>query len=347
MNISSDKTSHEIVRRQFLSSAFTLGAASLLGMPGAATAQPAPETKRIRLIVDDVTCLAPQYLAEELLRLEGFTQIEYVRMNYEEYPCPTAMVAAGKADFIQDSASSFVYQIDLGKPVVVLGGVHVGCWELIGSARVRAIRDLKGKRIPISASGSEEHLVLSSVLAYVGIDPRRDVEFVTIPEFDDQRKAFLAASVDALFAFPPYLQRLRLRAEKIGHVILDATRDRPWNQYFCCVAGANRDFAARNPVATKRALRAILKAADVCAQDPQRAARYLVDRGYEPSHETALRVLTDVRFGHWREFNPEETLRFHALRLREVGMIKSTPQQLIARGTDWRYLNELKRELKA
>lgn len=345
MSISSDKSIHEVTRRQFLGSAFSLGAASALGAPGAAMAQPAPETKRVRLVADDVICLAPQFVAEELLRQEGFEQVEYVRMNYEQYPCPSALVAAGKADFTQDSGASFVYQIDLGKPVVALGGVHAGCWELVGSSRVRTIRDLKGKRVPISATGSEEHLMLSSVLAYVGMDPRRDVEFVTIPLFDDQRKAFLAASVDALFAFPPQPQRLR--AEKIGHVIVDAVRDRPWSQYFCCVAGANRDFATRHPVATKRALRAILKATDICAQDPQRAARLLVDRGYEPRYETALKVLTDVPYRHWREFNPEDTLRFHALRLREVGMIKSTPQQLIARGTDWRWLNELKRELKA
>jgi hypothetical protein len=38
--------------------------------------------------------------------------------------------------------------------------------------------------------------------------------------------------------------------------------------------------------------------------------------------------------------------RFYALRLREAGMIKSTPQRLIAQGTDWRFLNELKKELK-
>jgi NitT/TauT family transport system substrate-binding protein len=345
MNVSSDKTSHEIARRQFLGGAVTLGAVALLGTSGTARAQPALETKRIRLIVGEDICFAPQFLAEELLRVEGFEQVEYVRMNYEEYPCASAVVAAGKADFTQDAGTSLAYQIDLGKPVVVLGGVHAGCWQLIGSSRVRAIRDLKGKRIPISATGSEEHLTISSVLAYVGMDPRRDVEFMKIPEFADQLKAFLAGSVDALFAFPPQPQRLR--AEKVGHVIVDATRDRPWNQYFCCMVGTHRGFATRHPVATKRALRAMLKATDICAQDPQRAARFLVDRGYESNYETALKVLTDVPFGHWREFNPEETLRFHALRLREVGMIKSDPSRLISRGTDWRFLNELKRELKA
>jgi NitT/TauT family transport system substrate-binding protein len=112
------------------------------------------------------------------------------------------------------------------------------------------------------------------------------------------------------------------------------------------MAAAHRDFATRNPVATKRALRAFLKATDICAQDPQRAARYLVEKGHE-SYATALEVLTKLPYGRWREFNPEDTLRFHVLRLREVGMIKSDPSRLIARGTDWRFLNELKRELKA
>jgi NitT/TauT family transport system substrate-binding protein len=183
------------------------------------------------------------------------------------------------------------------------------------------------------------------MLAYLGMDPRKDVEFVPIVQFEDQRAAFVDGKVDAIFAFPPQPQRLR--AEGIGHVILDAARDRPWTQYFCCMVAANREFATRHPVATKRALRAMLKAADICAQDPQRAARYLVTKEYERRYETALEVLTNIPYGRWRDFNPEDTLRFHALRLREVGMIKSDPNRLIAQSTDWRFLNELKKELKA
>jgi NitT/TauT family transport system substrate-binding protein len=40
-------------------------------------------------------------------------------------------------------------------------------------------------------------------------------------------------------------------------------------------------------------------------------------------------------------------MRFYALRLREVGLVKASPQKIIAEGTDWRFLDELKRELKA
>ena len=57
--------------------------------------------------------------------------------------------------------------------------------------------------------------------------------------------------------------------------------------------------------------------------------------------------MREITYDKWREYDPEDSVRFHALRLHEVGMIKSSPQKIIAQGTDWRFLNELKRELKA
>jgi NitT/TauT family transport system substrate-binding protein len=57
--------------------------------------------------------------------------------------------------------------------------------------------------------------------------------------------------------------------------------------------------------------------------------------------------MKDVPYGKWREYDPEDTVRFYALRLHEIGMIKSAPQTIIAHGTDWRFFNELKKELKA
>ena len=113
------------------------------------------------------------------------------------------------------------------------------------------------------------------------------------------------------------------------------------------MACAKRDFVRNYPVATKRALRAILKATDICAANPEWAAERLVDEGFADRYETALQVLTELPYNVWREYDPEDSLRFYALRLHEVGMIESSPNALIADGTDWRFLNELKRELKA
>jgi NitT/TauT family transport system substrate-binding protein len=130
-------------------------------------------------------------------------------------------------------------------------------------------------------------------------------------------------------------------------VVLNSAVDRPWSQYFCCVLIGNREFVGRNPVATKRTMRAILKAADFCAADPARAAQRLVDRGLTPRYDYALQTLSELPYDKWREYDHEDTIRFCALRLHEVGFIKSSPQKIIAAGTDWRFLNELKRELKA
>jgi NitT/TauT family transport system substrate-binding protein len=144
--------------------------------------------------------------------------------------------------------------------------------------------------------------------------------------------------------YPPFTQEAR--AKKIGHVVVNTVTDRPWSQYFCCLPTARRDFVRRNPVATKRAMRAFVKAYQICALEPERTARFLVEKGYASRYDYALQTLKEVVYTKWREYDPENTLNFYALRMREAGLIKSTPKKIIADGTNWRFLNELKKELK-
>jgi len=205
-------------------------------------------------------------------------------------------------------------------------------------------RRFRGKRIAISRFGNGDHVTISLMLAYVGINPRKDVEWVVGPGPMDTVSLFERGEVDAMIGFAPQPQMLRKR--RINHTLIDTAHDKPWSQYFGCMLAANRDFVLRNPVAAKRALRAVLKAADMCEREPARVARFMTEKGYEPLEDVALEVLKQLPY-RWRESNPEDTLRFHALRLREVGMIKSSPQKLIGQGTDWRFLNQIKRELKA
>jgi NitT/TauT family transport system substrate-binding protein len=56
-------------------------------------------------------------------------------------------------------------------------------------------------------------------------------------------------------------------------------------------------------------------------------------------------MLDDARYGLWRDHDPEDTVRFFALRLHEAGMIKKTPNEVITTFTDWQFLKEIKREL--
>jgi NitT/TauT family transport system substrate-binding protein len=332
-------------RREFVKSVASLvGSAGLLGYDvDPASAEPPPETTRIRIVNTPAICVAPQYVAEELLRLEGFRQIEYVPQG--AHPTPSILLSAGRADITMAGATALVPALDRGEPLVVLAGVHGGCYELFGNERVRSIRELKGKSIPVWGLGGDDHIYVASMLAYVGIDPRTDVKWVATGTFNGPMEHFVDGKFDAFLGFPPQPQKIR--AQKVGHVIVNTSQDRPWSQHFCCMVAGNREFVRQHPVASRRALRAILKSAQICAQDPERAARFMVKKGYEASYDVALEVVKDVPYNAWRILNPEDTLRFHALRLHEVGMIKSTPQKIIAQGTDWRFLSELKKELKA
>jgi NitT/TauT family transport system substrate-binding protein len=313
-----------------------------------AAAEPPPETTKLRLVNTPAACLAPQYIAKEFLHGEGFSEVEYV-----PYKAPSGtytplwlpgIVAESLADFSMGGVAWWPPAIDSGAPVVLLAGIHAGCLELFGSNRVQSIQDLKGKAVAATAGG-DDRLFLSVILSYVGIDPRKEINWVTTPISTTSMQLFVEGKVDAFIGFPTEPQELR--AKKIGRVILNTTIDRPWSQYFCCMLAGNREFVSKYPVATKKVLRAYLRATDICANDPNSAARYMVDKGHVKDFKYALALITELPYNRWREANPEDTLRFHALRLHEVGLIKNTPQKIIAQGTDWRFLNELKRELKA
>jgi NitT/TauT family transport system substrate-binding protein len=235
-------------RRSFLQQASALGAASLFGIPAKTRAEPPPEVSRIRLLHAPSICLAPQLLAEELLHMEGFSDVEYVELTVNKL---SSEVANGRADMSQVATPEVIPVIDAGQSVVVLAGVHAGCYELFANDRIRRVTDLKGKRVVISATGSPEHTYVSSIVAYVGMNPREDIEWVVAESSADAMRQYVEGRADAFLAFPPQPQELR--AQHVGHVIVDTTNDRPWSQYFCCVVAANRNFVRKYPMAAKRA----------------------------------------------------------------------------------------------
>jgi len=327
-------------RRDFLQASLAIGATSLLGTPGTSAAAPELETKTITLMECPAMCLVPQYLVSHFLRAEGFEEVRYVKI-LENYVA--AQLANGNADLTMDAAGAFLRHLDNGLPLIALSGVHLGCYELFATSRIRAIRDLRGATIPVSMMHSAEHVFLSSMLAYVGIDPRKDVHWIVRPP-SESMQLLAEEKVDAYLAFPPEPQMLRDR--KIARVLVRTAIDRPWCDYYCCILTANRSFVKRNPEATRRSLRAFLKAADLCVERPAHVANTVVDLGFATNHDYVLRTLKEVRFDAWRTHALEDSLRFHGLRLREAGMIRSNPASLIEQGVNTSFLADLKKALK-
>ena len=329
-------------RRRFLSMLSSVGTASLIGMRNSFAEEKPPETTSVRLAKIPGICIAPQYVADELLRAEGFTDIRYVATSPG---IPAALsLARGEVDFTANYAPTFLIPIDAGEPITIVGGEHIGCFELFAKEGIRSIPDLKGKNVGVLGLGSSQHIFLSVMAAHVGLDPVKDIHWVTSSS-PRPMELFIEGKIDAFLGFPPEPQELRAR--NIGRSIVNSALDRPWSQYFCCVLAARRDYVREHPVASKRVLRAIIKAADLCVSEPAQVAQHIVDAGFTPRYDYALQTLKEIAYARWRDYNTEDTVRFYALRLREAGMIKSSPNKILAEGTDWRHWNELKRELKS
>jgi NitT/TauT family transport system substrate-binding protein len=327
-------TDHALLvgRRAFLRAAAATGTAALVGLRGrAALAEPPPEITALRLGQFASGCQGPINVASELLQGEGFTDVQYVRLDNNQKNVE-ALVTQSIHIGVQFSAP-LIAEIDRGSDLVTLGGIHAGCFVLFGNGAVRSVRDLKGKAVSVPSTDglNTAQLYIASMAAFA-------------QPVDEGTRQFADGKVDAIMGFPPLAQELRAR--KIGRVVVDSTRDRPWSQYFCCMIVAGREFAKKHPVAAKRTVRAIVKATAICAQEPERVARLLVERGVVKQYDYAVQVIKELPYARWRDYDSEDTLRFYALRMHEAGMIKSSPQKIIAQGTDLRFVNELKKELK-
>jgi NitT/TauT family transport system substrate-binding protein len=224
-------------RRDFLTALSAAGAATAFGSRASLADEGPPETTTLRLQRGAAICVPPEQIAEELLHAEGFRDIRYVP------PLKASQVASGEIDFAFQTAAWVVSHLDSGEPVTALAGVHSGCYELFAHDPIRAISDLKGKKVGIPLKpGSSGHLLLASIAAYVGLDPHTDIDWVSNAT-GDFMGPFAEGKVDAFLGFPPEPQELRAR--KVGRVILNIGTDRPWSQYFCASRSATASSCAR------------------------------------------------------------------------------------------------------
>ena len=329
-----------LTRRRFLTTLSGASAASLVCTPQALAAEGTLETTSVRFFESSLMCSgAPQYAAEALLRAEGFKEIAYIEV-------PRAgraqAIADGRVDFMLTFAVNHIEAIDQRAPITILAGVHAGCYELFAREGIGSITELKGKQVGLQIGSPA---LLKLMAAQVGLDPEKDLQWVIDPKVEPL-ELFAAGKIDAFLGFPPEPQELRARM--LGHVILRHDGGSPVVAVFLLHArrqpglrpklpGRDQAGDARHPQG-RRPLR---------RTSPLESRESFVD-GASPSITTmTAQTLSELPYDKWRDYDAEDTIRFYSLRLYEAALIKSSPNKIIAERTDWRFLNELKRELKA
>jgi NitT/TauT family transport system substrate-binding protein len=310
--------------------------------PAAAATLPPPETTSIRLAAG--ACDSAIFGAERYLREEGFTDIQFTDM------ATTAAMAAGNANIGNAFPHAYFGAVESGPKVVALGGLHTGCNEIWAQPGIASVKDLKGRQITVTSKAltNLNYAWISMALKQAGVDPK-DVNFVVQADATPAQitQLYLDGKDAAIFVATTAAAALKANPANKGHTIFMQVADEPWKSINCCFIIASEPWYRANPIAARRAMRAIYRTADTLPADRSDAAKVAADKGLfggAPAlayiREAANMVPLD-----WRTYDLEKAVRFYAPLLTDVGLLKATTPDLLA-GLDLKIFKDLSTELK-
>lgn len=299
---------------------------------------PAPETTTIRIAC--APCDAQIMIAERYLKQEGFTNIEITDVN------AISALASGRIDMGTMFPHNLANMVQAGQRVVALVGLHPGCAEIWAQPDIASLRDLRGKTIvvPVKTLASSAYTYPAIVLRQAGVNPA-DVNFV-VQAGANPVALYLEGKNDVVFVATTGAVALAVNPANKGHRVHDMMKDDPWAKIDCCLLVTRQEWYSANPVAAKRAVRAIFRAADFQPDDRADAVKLVTDRGLFGGANNYRIVLGAANMvpGNWRDLDVEKSVRFFGQLLADVGLLRISVDD-VAKAVDPRILRELKAEL--
>jgi NitT/TauT family transport system substrate-binding protein len=235
------------------------------------------EPAKIKICYLGLTCEPAIFVAYE----KGFFKEE--GLDVELIKTDWGSMHAGLNDGSFHATYSFIMYlikpIEMGLDLKLTGGIHTGCLRIQAGMKtdIKTVADLKGKKLGVTHMGSPPFLFASRVLADKGLDPKHDVEWVTMPG-DAMSKALEQGRVDAVASAEPI--GTILMAQNKVHKICDQASDAPYDDEYCCVVVVNGALAREHPATAAKVTRALLKGAKWVDANPTAAAQLAVEKNY-------------------------------------------------------------------
>jgi NitT/TauT family transport system substrate-binding protein len=301
--------------------------AAVLSGCGATTSTTSHEPARIKICYLGLTCEPAIFVAYE----KGFFKDEGVDVELVRTDWSSMRDGLAEGEF-QASYSFIMYllkPIEMGLDLKLTGGIHTGCLRIQAGTKtaIKNVAGLKGKRVGVTHLGSPPFLFTSRVLADRGIDPRTEVEWVTLPA-SVMSKALNEGKIDALASAEPF--GTILAADHKVHSVCDQATDRPYDDEYCCVVAVNGKFARDNPAQAARVTRALLKGARWVGVNPTAAAKLAVDKGYvAATTEINAQAIAMLKFEPGVA-KARRDVRTAALAMKKAGFLKdgTDPEEL-------------------
>lgn len=335
-------TRREVLRRSAAIAATVAGGRLLAPYLASAFARqgtplPPPETTTIRL--GTLPCDHPIMAAEPFLQQEGFTRVEIL---------PGFQLASGRVDIdVAFIGFTLALLLEGGEHPVVFAPLHPGCAEIWAQPGINSLQDLKGRTIVVTSKtlANTAYAYTAIALKHAGVNPGQ-VNWVVQADANPTA-LFLEGKNDALFAAQAATAPLHANPANRGHVIHSQLMDRPWSTLACCVLAAKQDWYRANPVAAKRAVRAILRAADVQTPNRTEAVKRVTDRGLfgGPANFNNVLFAASMVPANWRDLDTERSIRFYGQLLADVGLLKVSVDDMV-RTFDPRILEDMRAELR-
>ncbi len=300
---------------------------------------PPPETTSIRLTAG--ACDSAIFGAERFLREEGFTDVQFSDMG------TLAAITAGNAHIGNAFPQAFFSSVESGPKVVSLGGLHPGCVEIWAQPGIASVKDLKGRSITVTSKALTNlpYTYIAMALKQAGVDPK-DVNFVVQADADTL-KLYLEGKSDAVFVATTGAAALKANPANKGKAIYSQVMDEPWKSNNCCFIIASEPWYRTNPIAAKRAMRAIYRTADALPADRADAAKLATDKGLFGGAAALANVREAANMVplDWRAYDLDKAIRFYAPLLRDVGLLTVSTDDLL-KAVDLKIFKELSSELK-
>jgi NitT/TauT family transport system substrate-binding protein len=283
MSFSFWQVSQQHLIRLFVVTLFCLlasGCQSESGQPGtdsSGAGNQLPVRSKVKVAYIGLTCEAAMFVAQEkgFFEEEGL-DVEFVKTDWDGLRDGLGL---GRFDANYTLIMYLLKPIEQGLDVRITGGIHAGCLRVQTGvdSDIKTAADLKGKKIGIPTMGSPPFLFTSRVLNAAGLDPAKDVEWVTVGA-DVMALALENGQVDAVANSEP-VGSILTATGKI-QTIADQALDAPYKDEYCCATVVSGKFAKRDPAGAAKVTRALMKGARWVEENPEAAARLSVESKY-------------------------------------------------------------------
>jgi NitT/TauT family transport system substrate-binding protein len=216
--------------------------------------------------------------ATQIAIINGYFEeegVNYKIINFTGTAEVPVLLASGQIDANQMMLASLGVLLNSGFDARVASGIHKGCLVIavpVGSD-IRSVEDLRGKTIGVPGLGSTPMVISKRVLTRAGIDASDETGEVEFLAFGpgDLAVAMQNGSVDAIAIVEPGASVLVERGD--ARIIFDLGVDSKYRDEYCCVMVLNTQFAEGHPDVAARYVRALQKACEFIAQNPELTAR--------------------------------------------------------------------------